>query len=211
MANQYYDFPYLYIENFFTAGQCRDIVENTEQDCNALNAEIKTTILDSIVVPAIDDSIRKTVSCVLSEYSEDAYNKTFLSHQSIIESFFKIALITTSKVQTLKYTEGSFYVKHADDSNEVVNNDKETIGFLKVAPHRKLTSVLFITTNGEKNDFEGGELVFNYLYDSFGNNIVIRPKAGDMIIFPSNPIFSHEVKLVRSGTRITLVRWYNTI
>lgn len=53
--------------------------------------------------------------------------------------------------------------------------------------------------------------MFNYLFDAQGNNIKFIPEAGDMIVFPSNPIFSHEVLRVEDGYRLTLVQWHNAI
>ena len=32
-----------------------------------------------------------------------------------------------------------------------------------------------------------------------------------MIVFPSNPYFSHEVLTIRSGYRLSLVQWHDTI
>ena len=57
----------------------------------------------------------------------------------------------------------------------------------------------------------GGEVVFNYLYDDKGNNIQIKPNAGDMLVFLSNPYFTHEVLKVRDGCRISLVQWHDSI
>lgn len=52
------------------------------------------------------------------------------------------------------------------------------------------------------NDYEGGEIEYVW----FGKKY--RPEAGDIIIFPSNYIFSHKVHKVISGTRYVVVRFY---
>jgi SM-20-related protein len=59
--------------------------------------------------------------------------------------------------------------------------------------------------------FSGGELLFNYLMDEEGHTITLRPQAGDMIVFLSNPYFSHEVLPVTDGFRLTLVQWHNAL
>ena len=74
---------------------------------------------------------------------------------------------------------------------EVITN---TVGFKCVAPERKLTTVLFGTshesnTEGGEEGFSGGELLFNYLFDKDENMVTLKPRAGDMIVFPSNPYF----------------------
>jgi SM-20-related protein len=117
----------------------------------------------------------------------------------------------------LQYKKGFFYKKHADDSSELIDTNNQTVGFVNVAPQRKITTVLFGTTcqddeeTNNKYSFKGGELVFNYLYDKNNNQIKFKPKAGDMIIFPSNPYFSHEVLPVTNGYRLTLVQWHDGI
>jgi len=122
----------------------------------------------------------------------------------------------STDVQVLEYKEGFFYIKHADDSSEIIDQDKQTIGFKLVAPERKLSTVLFATSHitnvhDGAQSFSGGELMFNYLYNSEGESVKIKPEAGDMIIFPSNPYFSHEVLPVEEGYRLTLVQWHDTV
>jgi SM-20-related protein len=65
--------------------------------------------------------------------------------------------------------------------------------------------------NAEDEGFSGGELLFNYLYDKEGSLVKIKPQAGDMVVFPSNPYFSHEVLPVKEGYRLTLVQWHDAI
>ena len=95
-----------------------------------------------------------------------------------------------------------------------LDEDDELVGFIPVAKQRKISTVLFTTSNDENtsdNTFIGGELLFNFLYDVNGNEIKIKPKAGSMLVFLSNPYFTHEVLKVIEGRRITLVQWHNAI
>ena len=41
------------------------------------------------------------------------------------------------------------------------------------------------------------------------NQIKIKAKKGDMLIFLSNPYFTHEVLPIKSGYRLTLVQWHD--
>ena len=50
------------------------------------------------------------------------------------------------------------------------------------------------------NDYKGGELVF-------WKEKVVELKAGEIMIFPSNFLYPHEVKLVTEGTRYSYVSW----
>ena len=102
---------------------------------------------------------------------------------------------------------------HSDDSS-MIYKDGELVGFIPVVKQRKISTVLFTTSNDaipSDNSFIGGELLFNFLYDEKGNDVKIKPKAGSMLIFLSNPFFTHEVLKVIEGRRITLVQWHNAI
>ncbi len=215
MPNQYHDYPYMLIKNFLSEPTCREITEYTSNASKIEQAKVKTTVLNSVVDPSVDESIRKTVLHRLPKKLTQVYDKSFKKHQAAIEGFFSLALTTSTTLQTLEYTKGSFYIKHADDSSELVNEANQTVGFVQVAPQRKLSTVLFATSHEKhKNnglDFKGGELVFSYLYDKDGKQVVFYPEAGDMLIFPSNPIYSHEVLPVDEGYRLTLVQWHNAI
>jgi pentatricopeptide repeat protein len=50
------------------------------------------------------------------------------------------------------------------------------------------------------NNYKGGELVF-------WDDTVVELKAGEIMIFPSNFLYPHEVKLVTEGTRYSYVSW----
>jgi SM-20-related protein len=215
VPNPYHNFPYLVIENFLPPLACIEIAASVRASSEAETAKVKSALLDSVVVPALKQDIRKTKIYKLPKLYEHIYTQRFLEHQGKIEQYFNLALTTATKVQVLEYTKGSFYIKHADDSNDVVDDKGRTVGFVPVAPQRKLTTVLFVTgyddTADDMDHFRGGELLFNYLYDESGEQVMLRPKAGDMVVFPSNPLFSHEVLPVIAGYRLTLVQWHNAI
>ena len=215
MPNPYYDYPYLIIKNFLSESTCKEISDYAYNTSEVEQAKVKTRVLNSIVKPSVDETIRKTVIHKLPKIFQSAYEISFKANQSKIEDYFSLALSASTKTQVLEYTKGSFYIKHADDSNELINKNGETVGFIQVAPQRKLTTLLFVTphsTNANgSHDFNGGELLFNYLFNIDGKQIKFYPKAGDMIVFPSNPIYSHEVLPVKEGYRLTIVQWHNAI
>jgi SM-20-related protein len=215
--NPYLEYPYLTIENFLTQEECNLVVSEIQNSSSAHQAMIKSTLLKSVVAPSVDEEIRRTSLYEVSEHIQKMYQENFAKHQSKIENIFSMALTTATQIQALEYLTGDFYIKHADDSSEILDKEKNCAGFVCVAPQRKLTTVLFVSTHESlktddtQHSFDGGELIFNYLYDKDANQVKLTPKAGDMIIFPSNPCFSHEVLPVKSGYRATLVQWHNCI
>ena len=208
LPNPYYDYPYLIIENFLNINECNEINEKIKEDDDYQKAQVK--INQSATT---NEEIRKTNIYALNKNHLELYTNRFLQHQALIEDFFKLALTTSTDVQVLEYLKNSFYVMHSDDSSMLYKNN-ELVGFTPVTQQRKITTVLFTTSydeNTSENTFIGGELLFNFLYDENGNEVKIKPKAGDMVVFLSNPYFTHEVLKVLEGRRISLVQWHNAI
>ena len=211
LPNPYYDYPYLIIENFLSSHECDDINEKVKEDDDYQKAQLK--INHSDIKATTNEEIRKTNIYALNKNHLEIYTNRFLQHQALIEDYFKIALTTSTDVQVLEYLKGSFYTMHSDDSSMMYKNN-ELIGFTPVAKQRKISTVLFTTTNDElisDTTFTGGELLFNFLCDINGHEVKIKPKAGSMLVFLSNPYFTHEVLKVIQGRRISLVQWHNAI
>lgn len=205
LPNPYHDFPYMVIEGVLSPNECRTITKAALEDCEAVEAALRGA--------EVDNAIRKTDIHTLNAQHRLVYENRFAMVRSEIESFFALSLGKSTDVQVLGYKSGSFYVKHSDDSSELRDREGNTVGFSPVAPERKLTTVLFTTSYTphptDTDHFSGGELLFNYLCDESGNTITLRPEAGDMVVFLSNPYFSHEVLPVREGYRLSLVQWHN--
>ncbi len=212
LPNPYYDYPYMIIKNFLPDITCESITASIRTDQDIVKAKIRKKI--GVKIDAdINTSIRKTNIHKLNNTHKLIYNENFIKHQKDIERFFNLALTTSTDIQALEYTKGSFYKQHSDDSSVLVK-DSKIIGFLPVARQRKITTVLFTTSHSNivsNNTFTGGELIFNYLYDSDGQKVKIEPKAGDMLVFLSNPYFTHEVLEVEVGYRVSLVQWHDAI
>ncbi|PUE65037.1 2OG-Fe(II) oxygenase [Arcobacter caeni] len=211
LPNPYYDYPYLIIEDFLSSHECDDINKKVKEDDDYEQAQVK--IKDLLIKSQTNEEIRKTNIYKLSEKYLEIYTNRFLEYQAKIEDYFKLAITTSTKVQVLEYLKDSFYAMHSDDSSMLYKN-KELIGFTAVAKQRKISTVLFTTSNNENpsdNTFLGGELLFNFLCDKDGNEIKLKPKAGMMLVFLSNPYFTHEVLKVIKGRRISLVQWHNAI
>lgn len=211
LPNPYYDVPYLYIEDFFSISLCHKIIARIQKESDFKKARLRSSSL--ALKEMLDQTIRKTNIYTLNEFESHAYIEQFKNFQSRIEEYFTLSLTTASKTQLLEYQKGSFYKAHSDDSNMIIDKHQNIIGFDCVAANRKLTSVLFL--NGKEEDktngFQGGELKFNYLYTQDKQPITLQPKAGAMLLFLSNPYFTHEVLPVTEGLRYTLVQWHDAL
>jgi hypothetical protein len=87
----------------------------------------------------------------------------------------------TEHYQLLKYSGGQHYGAHYDGGTET---------------KRTISPILYLNDN-----YEGGEIEFV----NFG--IKIKPKAGSLLIFPSNYAYRHIAHPVTSGTKYAIVTW----
>jgi SM-20-related protein len=213
VPNMQNDYPYMIIKDFLPKEIIKLIQDRVYEKSDAVVAEINNLVQSTTVESTIKDSIRKTNMYALDDDLLDIYEEAFLEHKPSIEEYFSIRLTQYSQLQVLEYLKGFFYKNHSDDSNGLADNDGNPIAFIPVAPQRKITTILFGSDHSDTpkapESFSGGEILFNYLSDKDGNTIEYKPVAGDMLVFPSNPYFSHEVKMVEDGYRLTLVQWHD--
>lgn len=114
---------------------------------------------------------------------ESIYNDSYEAQLAPVEDYramFNIA--------PLKYWEAFNFVKYNAGQHFQVHSDH---GYSYICT---LSSVGYIN-----DDYEGGELYF----DKF--NLKIKPKAGDLYLFPSSYIYSHASLPVTSGTKYAIV------
>lgn len=89
----------------------------------------------------------------------------------------------------MRYQTGGHFLRHAD--SETYDRDRKV--WVKLSD-RDISLLLYLN-----EDFEGGLLsfpVFNWTY---------RPRAGDLLFFPSDSRFQHQAHPVKSGRRYALV------
>lgn len=111
----------------------------------------------------------------------DIFRQTFDPIEQDYSSIFGISLKSHNPYKILKYEVGGKFESHMDDGG---------------GNFRRVSTVYYLN-----DDYEGGELCF----PQFG--IELKPKAGDMIVFPSAYVYSHSVKPVTSGNRFSIASW----
>lgn len=98
------------------------------------------------------------------------------------EKFKGLRISQGEHLRIMRYNEGGFYGVHADGGPGNV---------------RILSTVLFLN-----DDFEGGELIFP------NQDISIKPKAGQLVLFPSNYAYAHESTKITKGIKYCAVSWF---
>lgn len=81
----------------------------------------------------------------------------------------------------LKYGKGQKFTNHIDDHPDY---------------HRRVSTVYYLN-----EDYTGGEINFPRF------NVTLKPKANQMIVFPSTYVYNHSVSPVIEGTRYAVVGW----
>lgn len=202
LPNPYFEFPFLIIDNFLTNESCDKILSQVLNSNDFEEAKLRKDFSNSHK----NNEIRKTNIFKISQNTQFFYDEAFLKHKAQIENFFAKPITTSTNLQILGYNEGFFYKSHSDDSSFLVDNHGQIIGFKLVAPNRKITTVVFAN-----DDFEGGELEFNFLKYPDNSPVIFKPKKGSLIAFLSNSFFTHEVKTITKGFRLSLVQWHDIL
>lgn len=115
----------------------------------------------------------------LEQIWEDAYNA---QQDPVLDyrTMFGIAPLTYwESFNFVKYGPGQHFQVHSDHGYSYICT-VSSVGYLN-------------------DDYEGGELFFDKL------NLKIKPKAGDLYLFPSSYIYSHSAMPVVSGTKYSIV------
>jgi Rps23 Pro-64 3,4-dihydroxylase Tpa1-like proline 4-hydroxylase len=114
----------------------------------------------------------------LNNIWQDAYNAQIVAVDDYCRTY-NVKMEYWEAMNFIKYGPGQHFQEHADH------------GFSYIA-----TVSLVAYPN---DDYEGGELFFPKL------NVTIKPKAGDLYIFPSTYLFSHRAMPVHSGLKYSIV------
>jgi hypothetical protein len=102
-----------------------------------------------------------------------------------------------------KYPTGSYLKMHADAEGYYEGEPEPLRNYNPGNPTSEVlneySSILYLN-----DGYQGGELYFEEL------GLLVKPKANQLVFFPSGFEFRHEVKPVLSGDRYTLASFYTT-
>jgi hypothetical protein len=133
-------------------------------------------------------------SIVLLAFIEDIKYKCLLQYIMEYPMLFK-CIWWRSKGHVVSYGPGSYLGPHSDNSCDYIFGLEEPK--MQLAAKNVVGSIVYVN-----DDYIGGEHYFNYL------NIKYKPKKGDILMFPSNYIATHQVLPVESGVRYSYLGWY---
>ena len=145
----------------------------------------KTRDTQSIGVPYFGEVKDISLISNMSELFYANLNNLFFNSFNYIEkdymSLYGIFSEWHDSYTLLKYGKGQKFVNHIDDHPSY---------------HRRVSTVYYLNDN-----YTGGEINFPRF------NINFKPKANQMILFPSTYVYNHSVSPVIEGERYAIVSW----
>jgi Rps23 Pro-64 3,4-dihydroxylase Tpa1-like proline 4-hydroxylase len=119
-------------------------------------------------------------------------------YRLIVDKFKLIERIKTEVVKSYEFDR----IESRDQWLSVVRWDKGTKLQLHVDDLGYETDNHIATLVYLNDDYDGGEVAFAT------HDVTVKPKTGDLLIFPGNMHYAHEVKEILSGTRYTVPVWF---
>lgn len=115
------------------------------------------------------------------------YNHTIQNLDHYSRTIAKNKYSNLSPVYINKYSSGDYIPKHVDNNNLLFKDI--------------FSGVPVLTLIGVLNDtFIGGDVIM-------WNDHSIKLKKGDIMIFPSNFLYPHQIAVITSGFRYSFIRW----
>ena len=154
--------------------------------------------IDAEVANIIDGEyvkIKKSEHCNASLVEYDVFSDKvdcIIEHCSkLVKDQYGLNCIS-QEIEFVYYSTGTSYCPHVD--GQAINMNVATRGNIQ----RDITCVVYLN-----NDYEDGELYFQFF------NLMVKPDAGDIIMYPSSWTYIHGVEPV-NGERYALVIWFKT-
>jgi len=149
-----------------------------------ITTEYKIRDTDSIGIP-YKGGIKEILLDSDSEKFFINLNNLFFKNFDPIEKdymkTYKVGSTWHSTYGILKYGPGQQFTDHIDDNTFY---------------HRRISTIYYLNDN-----YTGGEINFPRF------NITFKPKANQMLVFPSTYVYNHSVFPVIDGTRYAVVSW----
>lgn len=150
-----------------------------------IESKIDTESRDTKTFVVPHSNIEKDNYSTLSESFYTSLSNIFLENLQPLEKdyerFYHIGCSWHDSYSILKYGVGQKFIDHIDDHPDF---------------HRRVSTLYYLN-----DSYSGGELNFPRF------NLSFKPKANQMIIFPSTYVYNHSVSPVTEGERYAVVSW----
>jgi len=153
-----------------------------ESDAPKVNTKTRDThTLGVNYLGRVDNSIPNSMSEFFLSNLNNIFFESFDPIEKDYMSGYGILTDSHDSYGILKYGKGQKFTNHIDDHKDY---------------HRRVSTVYYLNDN-----YTGGEINFPRF------NINFKPKANQMIVFPSTYVYNHSVSEVTEGFRYAVVSW----
>ncbi len=154
------------------------------EDSVSINKNIRDT--KTMGIRYIDSFNEKdSIKITLRDSIEENLSKLFFTYFNPCEIDYQSKFLFNTEWHDsygiLKYGLGQKFTNHIDDNKDY---------------HRRMSTVYYLN-----DDYSGGEINFPRF------SITYKPKANELLIFPSGYVYNHSVSEVIDGTRYAVVSW----
>lgn len=178
----------LVVDNYIS--YCKELIEAAEKSQRWFDA----TLADNPDHVYRDSKMRSSQNLVINKEIDPSWTpfETVLSdsfHTCVKLYLYmnKFAKVTTDTgYEMLRYGIGGQFDEHVD----VIPGHQQW-------GYRRISGLAYLNDN-----YEGGELEFPR------RNIIIKPKAGSIVLFPSDFSYSHASRPIKTGTKYAIVTWF---
>ena len=152
----------------------------------------------------IHETVRKTTSLHPSGETITQMHERLLQQKSALEDHFGESLTDCERPQFLRYEKGDFFVRHQDGNTRQLDFDHLRI--------RRISIVVFLndfSVEPKADCFCGGTLNFydeNSAQADGAKTFGLLGETGLLVAFKADTF--HEVSLVTSGERFTMITWF---
>jgi predicted 2-oxoglutarate/Fe(II)-dependent dioxygenase YbiX len=178
-------------ENYFEPALIRELAafSRTRSGQRLLVIDREASTADNIV--KVEDQRRVAERVDLGPRREEVNRLIGNVYRDLARSHFGVELEWYESPELMRYRPGGLYIKHADSQNM----NPETRQWTKIID-RDLSLLVYLN-----DDYEGGALCF----DKF--HYRLRPRAGMVVLFPSDCRYVHAAEQVTAGERYVIVSW----
>ena len=170
-------------ENILEKKVCDDLIEYTNK------MQLKPSTYSSTTGKIKNSKERVKMDDVWFKEGEPYFKDIFNGFSDVIKNYQRehedCRIQKHCGFRLNKYSEGGFMSRHIDNIDQ--SHGKEY-------GYPQLSALLFLY-----DYYKGGEFIVS--------DAEYNPKQGSAIIFPSNFMFPHEVKIIKKGTRYSIVTW----
>ncbi len=183
----------------------RDVCARVIEDMRAAGQE-PARVYRQTVDPEVDTRVRKTTSADVSEEAGAVVEQALNDLRPELSAHFGVKLESLQPLDFLLYRTGDFFEAHSDGGSSSTSD-------APVVAARRVSAVIFLNDSADRapapeGQFSGGQLTFKLMDDPRARHLgfPLEAEAGLLVAFTAELV--HEVTVVTSGERFTVVAFF---